>query len=62
MINVDSGTASRFVTRKYFGKVPKISQTAGPVKSWHEMDRAAVSHRRFRGFLPFPGYQSFIFG
>ena len=62
IMNVDSGTAIRLVRRKYLGNVPNISQTAGPVNIWHDMDRAEVSHSHFRGLPLLPGYQDFIFG
>lgn len=62
IMNVDRGTAIRLVRRKYLGNDPNISQTAGPVNIWHDMDRAEVSHSHFKGLPLFPGYQDFIFG
>ena len=57
------GMASRFVSRKYFGNVPKRSQASGPVNTWQEMDSAINSHSRrgrFQRSLPGPsdGYQA----
>lgn len=39
-----SGIARILVTRKYFGKVPNLSQASVPVNSWQEIARAAASH------------------
>ena len=44
MIRPARGTAIRFVSRKYWGKVLKYSQARGPVVIWQEMDMDALSH------------------
>lgn len=41
MIIPVSGTAIRFVSRKYCGKVPKYAYAIGPVVSWQDIDMAA---------------------
>ena len=38
-----NGNDSRFVSRKYFGKVPNFHQARGPVNIWHEIVSAAAS-------------------
>lgn len=38
-----NGSDSRFVSRKYFGKVPNFHQARGPVNTWHEIVSAAAS-------------------
>ena len=48
-----SGSAIRFVRRKYSGNVLKRNQATGAVRIWQETDIAAVSHILFTGlFLP----------
>ena len=37
-----NGNDSRFVSRKYFGKVPNFHQARGPVNTWHEIVSAAA--------------------
>ena len=37
-----SGIASRLVTRKYFGKVPKYRNARGEVTAWQLIDRHSV--------------------
>ena len=39
-----SGAASRLVSMKYFGNVPKKAYAIGPVVSWQDIDIAAEAH------------------
>ena len=42
MRRVVMGSASRFVSRKYLGKLWNLNQARGPVKSMQDMLRAAL--------------------
>ena len=63
---VVSGSASRFVIRKYFGNVPKQYHTTGAVNTWHDSDKA-VTFQILRAMLslsvlPSDGYHDLSIG
>ena len=53
-IRLVSGAASRLVSRKYCGKVPKWNQVSGAVKSWQQMLRDSTSHNLLPGLIMVP--------
>ena len=62
MIRPARGTAIRFVSRKYWGKVLKYSQARGPVVIWQEMDMDALSQIFLIGPFPSSGHNPFRCG
>ena len=58
MIAPTSGNEIRFVSRKYWGNVPKYIHARGPVVIWHAIDIDAEFHIHFSPFRTAPAFVS----